>query len=151
MKVAIGSDHAGFRLKEAIAAHLREQGHEVIDVGTDSEASVDYPVFGAAVGRTVAEGRAERGIAVCGSGQGILMAANKIPGIRAGLVRENLDAEMIRRHNNANIATFGERFTAPEIALPAVDVFLTTAFEGGRHERRVTELAELDQPADASH
>ena len=144
MKVAVGSDHAGFHLKSAIKDWLVEQGHEVIDVGTDSEASVDYPVFGAAVGREVAEGRAERGICVCGSGQGISMAANKIPGIRAGIVRENLDAELIRRHNNANVACFGERFTAPDVALPAVATFLSTDFDGGRHERRVDELAGLD-------
>lgn len=144
MRIAIGSDHAGFRLKETLKAWLVESGHEVVDVGTHSEERVDYPDYGAAVGLTVASGEAERGVAVCGSGQGICMAANKVAGIRAGVVRDREDAEMIRRHNDANVACFGERFTTPEIALGALDVFLTTDFDGGRHADRVAKLAELD-------
>jgi ribose 5-phosphate isomerase B len=144
MRIAIGSDHAGFRLKETLKAWLVESGHEVVDVGTHSEERVDYPDFGAAVGLAVASCEAERGVAVCGSGQGICMAANKVAGIRAGVVRDREDAEMIRRHNDANVACFGERFTTPEIALGALDVFLTTDFDGGRHADRVAKLAELD-------
>ena len=150
MTIAIGSDHAGFHLKTILKQWLLDNGHDVLDLGTDSEASVDYPVFGSAVGHAVVDGRAERGIAVCGSGQGICMAANKVHGIRAGIVREDLDAEMIRRHNNANVACFGERFTAPEAAIAAMQVFLSTEFEGGRHERRVNELADLDTAYEAS-
>ncbi len=144
MKIVIGSDHAGFELKDALHAWLREQGHEVVDVGTDSTDSVDYPVFGAAVGRTVASGDADLGVAVCGSGEGICMAANKIPGVRAGVVRTAEDAELIRRHNRANVACFGERFTAVAEAEHALGVFLSTDFDGGRHQRRVDLLTELD-------
>lgn len=144
MRIAIGSDHAGFRLKETLKAWLVESGHEVVDVGTHTEERVDYPDYGAAVGLAVASCEAERGVAVCGSGQGICMAANKVAGIRAGVVRDREDAEMIRRHNDANVACFGERFTTPEIALGALDVFLTTDFDGGRHADRVAKLAELD-------
>jgi ribose 5-phosphate isomerase B len=144
MRIAIGSDHAGFELKESLRRWLHESGHVTIDVGTDSEASCDYPVFGAAVAREVASGDADRGVAVCGSGIGICMAANKIPGVRAVVVRTAEDAEMSRRHNNANVACFGGRVTAVAEAEYALGVFLGTDFEGGRHERRVDLLAELD-------
>lgn len=144
MKIVIGSDHAGFELKDALHAWLREQGHEVVDVGTDSTDSVDYPVFGAAVGRTIASGDADLGVAVCGSGEGICMAANKIPGVRAGVVRTAEDAELIRRHNHANVACFGGRITAVAEAEHALGVFLSTDFDGGRHQRRVDLLTELD-------
>jgi len=145
MKIAIGSDHAGFELKSALLAWLHQAGHEVIDVGTDSLDSCDYPVFGAAVGRAVASGSADLGVAVCGSGEGICMAANKIPGVRAGVIRDEQDAEMTRRHNDANVACFGERVTDEATALAAVAVFLATPFEGGRHADRVQQLAALDQ------
>ena len=144
MKVAIGSDHAGYLLKERIGQWLADYGYEVLDVGTYSEERVDYPDFGAKVGIAVARGEAERGVAVCGSGQGICMAANKVAGIRAGVVRDLEDATMIRRHNDANVACFGERFTTPEIALDALRVFLETPFDGGRHQGRVEKLAGLD-------
>lgn len=144
MKIVIGSDHAGFELKDALLQWLHDAGHEVIDVGTDSDASCDYPVFGAAVAREVAAGDADRGVAVCGSGLGICMAANKIPGVRAAVLRTAEDAEMSRRHNDANVACFGGRVTAVAEAERALDVFLGTDFEGGRHERRVDLLAELD-------
>lgn len=144
MRIVIGSDHAGFRLKEEIKQWLAQAGHAVVDVGTDSEDRVDYPDFGAAVGRAVASGEADRGVAVCGSGQGICMAANKVPGIRAGVVRDREDAEMIRRHNDANVACFGERVTTPEVALGALEVFLATGFDGGRHQARVEKLSGLD-------
>lgn len=145
MKIVTGSDHAGFALKETLRVWLIEQGHEVIDVGTYTEERVDYPHFGALVGRAVASGEAEVGVAVCGSGQGICMAANKIPGVRGGVIRDSQDAEMTRRHNNANVACFGERFTEPGAALEALRVFLDTAFDGGRHEGRVEMLARLDE------
>ena len=144
MRIAVGSDHAGFRLKETVKAWLVEHGHEVVDVGTHSDERVDYPDYGAAVGVAVASGEADRGVAVCGSGQGICMAANKVAGVRGGVVRDREDAEMIRRHNDANVACFGERFTTPEIALGALEVFLDTGFDGGRHADRVAKLAELD-------
>ena len=144
MRIVIGSDHAGFELKEALLQWLHAAGHEVIDVGTDTDASCDYPVFGAAVAREVAAGDADRGVAVCGSGLGICMAANKIPGVRAAVLRTAEDAEMSRRHNDANVACFGGRVTAVAEAELALGVFLATDFEGGRHERRVDLLAELD-------
>ena len=144
MIVAVGSDHAGFVLKEQIRVWLLEHDYEVLDLGAYSADRVDYPHFGAEVGRAVVGGKAEFGIAVCGSGQGVCMAANKVPGVRAGIIRDIQDAQMTRGHNNANVACFGERVTEPDAALAAVAVFLTTPFEGGRHEARVEQLAELD-------
>ena len=144
MRIAIGSDHAGFVLKEPLRTGLNEQGHEVLDLGAHSDERVDYPHFGAAVGRAVAAGDADLGVAVCGSGQGICMAANKIPGVRGGVIRDEQDAEMTRRHNDANVACFGERVTEPDAAIAALRVFLTTPFDGGRHEARVEMLGELD-------
>jgi ribose 5-phosphate isomerase B len=145
MKIAIGSDHAGFVLKETLRTWLVEQGHDVADLGTHTEERCDYPKFGALVGEAVANGDAELGVVVCGSGQGICMAANKIPGVRGGVIRDVNDAEMTRRHNDANVACFGERFTEPDVALAALKVFLETPFEGGRHAARVEQLAELDE------
>ena len=145
MRIAIGSDHAGFELKSALRDWLHEQGHGVVDVGTDTLDSCDYPVFGAAVGREVASGDVELGVAVCGSGEGICMAANKIPGVRAGVIRTAEDAELTRRHNNANVACFGGRVTAVAEAQQALQVFVSTPFDGGRHERRVDLLADLDR------
>lgn len=143
--VAIGSDHAGFHLKTVLVNYLTEQGYDVIDAGTNSEDRVDYPHFGAAVAKLVAAGEVDRGVLVCGSGQGVCMAANKVPGARAGVVRDSQDAEMIRRHNNANIACFGERVTDAVTAVEALGVFLDTEFEGGRHQPRVDQLAALDR------
>ncbi len=144
MRIAIGSDHAGFRLKESLRHWLEGQGHDVHDFGTDSETSVDYPHYGALVARSVAAGEAEYGVAVCGSGQGICMAANKVPGARGGVIRDSVDAQLLREHNNANVACFGERFTDPETAQAALEVFLATPFAGGRHGHRVELLSELD-------
>ena len=144
MRIAIGSDHAGFELKSALRDWLHEQGHEVVDVGTDTLDSCDYPVFGAAVGREVASGDVELGVAVCGSGEGICMAANKIPGVRGAVIRTAEDAELSRRHNDANVACFGARITATAEAEHALSVFLATGFDGGRHARRVELLGELD-------
>ena len=144
MRIAIGSDHAGFALKETLRTWLVQQDHEVLDLGTHSDDRVDYPHFGAAVGRAVASGEADLGVAVCGSGQGICMAANKIPGVRGGVIRDEQDAEMTRRHNDANVACFGERVTDAPTAIRALEVFLATGFDGGRHEVRVEMLGELD-------
>jgi ribose 5-phosphate isomerase B len=145
MRIAIGSDHAGFQLKQTLGQWLLDNGYEVTDVGTYSEDRVDYPHYGALVGQAVARGEADLGVAVCGSGQGICMAANKVPGVRGGVIRDDADAEMTRRHNDANVACFGERFTEPEAAIEALQVFLSTPFDGGRHETRVEQLGRLDQ------
>lgn len=143
--IALGSDHAGFHLKAVLVNYLTEQDYEVIDVGTDSDERVDYPRFGAAVAKLVAAGQVDRGVLVCGSGQGVCMAANKVAGARAGVVRDSQDAEMIRKHNDANIACFGERVTDAVTAVEALAVFLDTDFEGGRHQPRVDQLAALDR------
>ena len=150
MRIAVGSDHAGYLLKEGLKQWLLDNGHEVTDLGTFSEDRVDYPHYGALVGRAVATGEADRGVAVCGSGQGICMAANKVPGVRGAVVRDAEDAEITRRHNDANVACFGERFTGPDAAVAALRVFLETDFEGGRHEQRVEKLARLDETHGAS-
>lgn len=144
MKMVVGSDHAGYLLKVTLMNWLVDQGHDVTDVGTYSEESVNYPHYGALVGRAVASGEYERGVAVCGSGQGICMAANKVPGVRGGVIRDLKDAEMTRRHNDANVACFGEQFTTPDDAIAALKVFLGTGFDGGRHEVRVEQLQMLD-------
>ncbi len=150
MRIAVGSDHAGYRLKETLKQWLLDNGHEVTDLGTFSEDRVDYPHYGALVGRAVAAGDVDRGVAVCGSGQGICMAANKVPGVRGGVMRDDQDAEMTRRHNDANVACFGERFTEPDAAIEALRVFLETDFDGGRHRGRIDKLARLDQTHGAS-
>jgi ribose 5-phosphate isomerase B len=144
MQIAIGSDHAGFHLKNTLRDWLVEQGHEVEDVGTFSAERADYPVFGAAAAQLVANGNANFGVVVCGSGQGICMAANKVAGIRAGVIRDEQDAQMSRAHNDANVACFGERITDSQTAINALAVFLSTEFEGGRHQNRVDLLGELD-------
>lgn len=147
MRIAIGSDHAGFDLKNEVGNHLRSGGHEVIDLGTADSSSVDYPDYGAAVGRSVASSDADLGVAVCGSGIGICMAANKIAGVRAATVHDVTSARMTRLHNDANIMCLGERFTGVQVALDAVDAFVTTSFEGGRHTRRVDKINALETEA----
>ncbi|MDA8400482.1 MAG: ribose 5-phosphate isomerase B [Actinomycetota bacterium] len=144
MRVAVGSDHAGFRLKEALAEHLRTLGHDVMDLGTHSEEPVDYPDFGAAVGRAVMAGSADRGVCVCGTGIGISIAANKVFGIRAAVVHDVTSARLARQHNAAHIACFGARVTGPEVATDAVSVFMETAAEGGRHSMRVGKIAAIE-------
>ncbi len=146
MRIALGSDHAGFHLKDLIARHVADAGHQVLDLGTDSTDRVDYPDFGAAVGRAVARGEADVGLCVCGSGIGIAMAAGKVPGIRAATVHDVTSARMARAHNDANVMCVGERFTGPQVALDAVDAFLATDFDGGRHAARVAKIDALDQP-----
>jgi ribose 5-phosphate isomerase B len=140
MKIAIGSDHAGFRYKQAIAEHLRGAGHEVTDFGTDSEAPVDYPKFITPVAEAVAAGKFERGIVLGGSGNGEAMAANRTRGVRCGLCWNAESARLTRLHNDANVLSLGERMMNLETALQIVDVFLATAFEGGRHLVRIRQL-----------
>src|SRR5512138_1648159 len=134
MLIAIGADHAGYALKNDLADHLRANGHEVTDLGTHSEERVDYPDFGAAVGREVASGRAELGVCVCGSGIGIAIAANKISGVRAATVHDVTSAHLAREHNDANVVCFGERLIGYEVARESLDAFLNASFAGGRHQ-----------------
>ena len=141
----MGSDHAGFELKEAVKQQLEADGHEVLDVGTDSTDSTDYPPFAANAAELVAGGEAERGVLVCGSGNGVMIVANKIDGIRAVNAHDPDEAEMSRRHNNANVVTLSGQRLSPEEAAPIVDTFLATGFDGGRHERRVGEIADVER------
>ncbi len=141
--IAVGADHAGFGLKDVIAEHLRSSGYEVLDLGTNSPESVDYPDYGAAVGRAVADATADLGVAVCGSGIGICMAADKIPGVRAGTVHDETSARLARQHNDANVICLGERLIGESVALAAVDAWLGASFEGGRHARRTAKLDDL--------
>ena len=144
MRVVVGSDHAGYRLKEYLKDRLTAWGHSVEDVGTHSADSCDYPLFGLAVGRrVVALGEGGRGLAVCGSGIGISIAANKVPGVRAALVQEPTAARLSRQHNDANVICFGERLIGQAVAEEALRVWLKTPFEGGRHSRRVAQLEPL--------
>lgn len=144
MRLVVGSDHAGFDLKQLLADHLTSAGHEVVDVGTDSTASVDYPDYGAAVGRAVVTGQAQLGVAVCGSGVGIAIAANKVAGVRAATVHDVTSARLSREHNDANVVCLGQRFTGPQVALDAVDAFLAAEFQGGRHGPRVAKITALE-------
>lgn len=140
MKISIGSDHAGLELKEALGEFLRERGDEVVDRGTHSKNSVDYPDFAQTVARDVATGTADFGVLVCWTGAGVTIAANKIPGVRAVNCFNAETAELCRRHNNANVLCFGERFIAPASAKAWLEIFLKTGFDGGRHARRVGKL-----------
>ena len=145
MHIAIGSDHAGYRLKEHLKGILKSDGHEVDDLGTHSEEPVDYPPICAAVGRVVAGGQADRGIVLGGSGQGEQMAANKVRGVRAALCNDLFTARLSREHNDANVLTMGGRIVADGLADEIVRLWLATGFDGGRHERRVKQIAELEE------
>lgn len=145
MRIAMGCDHAGYPLKEALKAFLKEEGHEVEDLGTDSEVTVDYPDFCAAAARAVVEGRADRGIVLGGSGQGEQLAANKIRGTRAALCNDLHLAELSRRHNDANVLAMGGRIVAVALAKEIVRLWLATPFEGGRHARRLQQVAEIER------
>ncbi len=131
-------------MKQSVANHLSEAGHDVIDLGTDSEETVDYPGYCAAVGRAVAGNQAERGIVLGGSGQGEAIAANKVHGVRAALCLDEYTARFSRLHNDANVLSLGGRIVAENFALAIVDVFLATGFEGGRHQRRIDQIAEIE-------
>jgi len=145
VRIALGCDHAGFLLKESLKAFLAEEGHEVIDLGTDSEEAVDYPDVSAAAGRAVVDGRADRGIVLGGSGQGEQIAANKVHGVRAALCNDMYLAELSRRHNDANVLTMGGRIVAPALGREIVRLWLATPFDGGRHARRVEQVAEIER------
>jgi ribose 5-phosphate isomerase B len=147
MKIAIGADHAGFVLKEQLRQKLLRDGHEVVDFGTDSEASCDYPDFAQAVAREVSQGRSDRGLLVCWSGVGMLIAANKVAGVRAAPAESDEEVRLTREHNDANVLTIGAHFVAPEHASRMVDVFLETEFQGGRHSRRVAKIAKIEMYA----
>ena len=140
MKIAIGADHAGFSSKEELKKAIAASGHEVADLGTESEASVDYPDFARAVAEAVAGGKADRGVLVCGTGIGMSMTANKVPGIRAAVVTDAYTAEMSRRHNDANVLCMGARVLDPERMKEYLGIFLHTPFDGGRHARRVEKI-----------
>ena len=142
MKIAIGSDHAGYRYKQEIIAHLKQAGYEVEDFGTDSDAPVDYPKFIRPVAEAVAAGKFQRGIVLGGSGNGEAMAANRVRGIRCGLCWNAESAMLTRRHNDANVLSLGERMMPLETALEIVGIFLATDFEGGRHLDRIRQLDE---------
>ena len=145
MRVAIGSDHAGFALKAHLSETLISLGHEVDDLRTDSEEPVDYPPICAAVGRAVVKGEADRGIVLGGSGQGEQITANKIRGVRAALCNDLYTARMSREHNDANVLSIGARIVASPLADEILTLWLTTPFEGGRHERRIAEIAEIEE------
>ncbi|MEX0790908.1 MAG: ribose 5-phosphate isomerase B [Actinomycetota bacterium] len=145
MKIAIASDHAGYPLKAALVEYLNSRGHEVLDCGTDSEQSVDYPAFCAAAARAVVRGEAERGIVLGGSGQGEQLAANKVHGARAALCNELWTAKMCRLHNDANLLAMGARIVTPHMAQEIVEIFLNTAFEGGRHQPRVDQIHQIER------
>lgn len=147
MTISLGSDHAGFAYKEAIKAMLSADGHKVIDVGTTSEDSVDYPDYGHAAAELVRTGQAQIGVLVCGSGIGISIAANKVHGIRAANCTSTTMAQLARQHNDANMVAVGQRLVSEEEALSIVRAFLETPFEGGRHQRRVDKI---EQSGDAS-
>jgi ribose 5-phosphate isomerase B len=144
MKWYAGSDHAGFQLKQSLVKFLREQGDDVIDVGTDSEASCDYPAFGAEVGRRVVGDKGSLGLIVCGTGIGISIAANKISGVRAALCHDAFTAEKAREHNDANVISLGARVIGAGVAESAVAAFRATAYAGGRHQKRVDMIAALE-------
>lgn len=144
MRIAIGADHAGFPLKQHLVRLLREMGHEVDDRGTHDGQSVDYPPICAAVGREVVAGRADRGIVLGGSGQGEQIAANKVAGVRAALCNDLYTARMSREHNDANVLAMGGRIVAPGLADEIVKLWLATAFEGGRHQRRIDQITALE-------
>lgn len=148
MRIALAADHAGYALKDELAAWLREQGHEVADLGTNSADSVDYPEFGARLARTIASGQAERAVAVCGSGIGISIAINREPKCRCARVDDPLSAALAREHNDANVIAMGGRLIGSDMAKACVAAFLGTDFAGGRHQRRVDQLSKLLQESD---
>ena len=144
MKIAIGADHAGFELKNQLGAALRQSGHEVCDFGTNSADSADYPDYARQVARAVAAGNADRGLLVCGSGIGMSIAANKVRGVRAALGVNLEEVRLTRAHNDANVLTLGARFIDAALAGELVQAFLETPFEGGRHQRRVSKLSQME-------
>jgi ribose 5-phosphate isomerase B len=147
MKIALASDHAGFALKAHLEALLAGEGHEVVDLGPDTSDSVDYPLYARPAAELVASGDAERGVLVCGSGVGVAIVANKVPGVRAVNAHDRDEAAMSRRHNDANVLTLAGGRLAPEAAEAIVATFLSTDFDGGRHARRVSQITAMESPA----
>lgn len=145
VRIAVGADHAGVDMKDMLAGHLRGRGIEVVDLGTQGHDRVDYPDFGAAVGRAVAGGEVDLGVCVCGTGIGIGIAANKVPGVRAATVHDHTSARLAREHNDANVLCLGQRLLGDEVARDAVDAWLDAEFQGGRHVARVAKLTALDE------
>jgi ribose 5-phosphate isomerase B len=148
MRIALAADHAGYLLKDELAAWLREAGHEVSDLGTNGPERVDYPHFGAKLAEAVANGEADRGIVVCGSGIGISIAVNRNPACRCAQVAEPLSATLARQHNDCNAIALGARLIGPEMAKACAAVFLDTDFAGGRHQRRIDQLSKLLEESD---
>jgi ribose 5-phosphate isomerase B len=145
MKVSVASDHAGYELKEAVKRHLAAAGHEVVDFGTNSTASTDYPDYATPAARAVASGEVERGVFICGSGQGMVMTANKVRGVRAALAWHPEVARLSRQHNDANVLALPARFIGTEEALETVDVWMDAEFEGGRHIPRVEKMMKAEE------
>ena len=145
MKIAIGADHAGFALKQQIAEALRQAGHQVIDDGTNSTESTDYPDYAGKVARAVADGTVERGVLVCDTGVGMSIAANKVNGVRAALAVNPEEVQLTRRHNDANVLAIGAKYTDAAAAVEYVKLFLETGFDGGRHQRRVDKITQMER------
>jgi len=145
MKIALGADHAGFALKEWLRERLKAQGHEVLDVGTNSSESTDYPDFAEDVAHRVAKGESDRGLLVCSTGVGMSIAANKVPGVRAAVGYNEDEVRLTRAHNDANVLALSAKYTGIEDADKFVDVFLSTPFDGGRHERRIGKIKKLEE------
>ena len=149
MRIVVGADHRGYALKEEIVQQLRASGHEVVDVGTDGEAPVDYPEYALAVGKAILSGEAERGILVCGSGVGAAIAANKLPGIRAGVCHDTYSAHQGVEHDDMNLLCLGSKVVGPELALELTRTFLEARFSGEeRYRRRLAKVRELEQGAE---
>lgn len=145
MRIAIGNDHTALDMKQAVKEHLEKKGYEVLDLGTDSSESCDYPVYGEKVGKAVAAGEADLGIAICGTGVGISLAAGKVKGIRACVCSEPYTAKLSRMHNDSNVLAFGARVIGIEMAKMITDTWLEAEFEGGRHQRRVDMIMEIEK------
>ncbi len=140
MRIVVGADHGGFRLKAVLVEHLEGEGHDVVDLGTSGPESVDYPDRGAPVARAVANGEADRGVLVCGTGQGMAMTANKVRGVRAAVVSDVFSARMATEHNDARVLCLGERVVGAGLAIACLDAWLSSEFAGGRHARRVEKI-----------
>ena len=145
MKIAIGSDHGGFELKEEIKTHLQNKGFEIKDFGTNTKDSCDYPEYALEVSEAIAKGDYERGILICGTGIGISISANKVPGIRCALVGDCFSAKATRQHNDSNVLALGGRVLGPGLALEIVDIWVSTEFEGGRHQARIDKISEIEK------
>jgi ribose 5-phosphate isomerase B len=150
MVIALGADHAGFRLKEHLKGWLRDEGYTIVDTGTHDETSVDYPDYAAAVADAVVKRRADRGVLVCGTGIGVSIAANKVPGVRAAVCADRYSAQMSRAHNDTNVLALGARIVAPDAAVRVLETWLAAPFEGGRHQRRLDKVTALEETASAS-